>query len=113
MSIITPCFNGEPYLDRYFSSILQQTYAPLELIFVNDGSSDRTAEIAESYNEKGLKDINSTEGNRNNSENDYGTAELIISVKTGGILLTTTIIGMIIVMICLAIYFIKLKRRDK
>lgn len=49
VSIITPCFNGEPYLDRYFSSILQQTYAQLELIFVNDGSADRTAEIAESY----------------------------------------------------------------
>ena len=49
VSIITPCFNGEPYLDRYFSSILQQTYSPLELIFVNDGSADRTAEIAESY----------------------------------------------------------------
>lgn len=49
MSIITPCFNGEPYLDRYFSSILHQTYAPLELIFVNDGSSDQTVEIAENY----------------------------------------------------------------
>ena len=49
VSIITPCFNGEPYLDRYFSSILQQTYSPLELIFVNDGSADRTAEISESY----------------------------------------------------------------
>lgn len=49
VSIITPCFNGEPYLERYFSSILNQTYAPLELIFINDGSSDQTGEIAESY----------------------------------------------------------------
>lgn len=61
VSIITPCFNGEPYLNRYFTSILQQTYAPLELIFVNDGSSDRTAEIAESYrpllDEKGIRFI--------------------------------------------------------
>lgn len=61
MSIITPCFNGEPYLDRYFSSVLHQTYAPLELIFVNDGSSDRTAKIAESYRplleEKGIRFI--------------------------------------------------------
>lgn len=59
VSIITPCFNGESYLDRYFSSILQQTYSPLELIFVNDGSSDRTEEIAESYRprleEKGIR----------------------------------------------------------
>lgn len=59
VSIITPCFNGEPYLDRYFSSILRQTYAPLELIFINDGSSDRTAQIAEGYRpaleEKGIR----------------------------------------------------------
>lgn len=49
VSIITPCLNGEVYLDRFFSSILKQTYAPLELIFINDGSSDRTEEIAQSY----------------------------------------------------------------
>lgn len=61
VSIITPCFNGEPYLNRYFFSILCQTYAPLELIFVNDGSSDRTEEIAENYRplleEKGIRFI--------------------------------------------------------
>lgn len=52
VSIITPCYNGESYLDRYFSSILHQTYPNLELIFINDGSQDRTLEIAESYREK-------------------------------------------------------------
>lgn len=49
VSIITPCYNGEAYLDRYFNSILHQTYRPLELIFVNDGSTDCTAEIAEYF----------------------------------------------------------------
>ena len=49
VSIITPCFNGESYLDRYFSSILNQTYSSLELIFVNDGSTDRTDEIVNHY----------------------------------------------------------------
>lgn len=59
VSIITPCFNGESYLDRYFSSILHQTYAPLELIFINDGSTDATAQIAQGYRtaleEKGIR----------------------------------------------------------
>lgn len=52
VSIITPCYNGEDYLDRYFSSILSQTYSPLELIFVNDGSTDNTENIALSYRKK-------------------------------------------------------------
>lgn len=51
VSIITPCYNGEEFLDQYFNSILAQTYRNLELIFVNDGSSDRTEQIALSYTE--------------------------------------------------------------
>lgn len=49
VSIITPCYNGEDYLNRFFENILSQTYHNIELIFVNDGSSDRTEEIARSY----------------------------------------------------------------
>lgn len=49
VTIITPCYNGEEYLDKYFASIFAQTYDNLELIFVNDGSTDRTGEIALSY----------------------------------------------------------------
>ena len=49
VSIVTPCYNGEEFLDKYFDSILSQTYDHLELIFVNDGSADRTEEIALSY----------------------------------------------------------------
>lgn len=49
VTIITPCYNGEEYIDKYFDSILAQTYDNLELIFVNDGSTDRTEGIALSY----------------------------------------------------------------
>lgn len=49
VSIITPCYNGENYLDRYFQAILAQTYENLELIFINDGSTDRTDELVEKY----------------------------------------------------------------
>ena len=52
VSIITPCYNGEKFLERYFESILAQTYTNIELIFVNDGSKDCTEKIAMSYSEK-------------------------------------------------------------
>lgn len=49
VSIVTPCYNGETYLDRYFGSILGQTYPSIELIFVDDGSTDMTLGVAESW----------------------------------------------------------------
>ena len=51
VSIVTPCYNGEAFLDQYFKSILDQTYRNIELIFVNDGSEDGTERIALSYAE--------------------------------------------------------------
>lgn len=52
VSIITPCYNGEKYLDRYFKSLLEQTYPAIELIFVNDGSTDNTEKMAQEYGRK-------------------------------------------------------------
>jgi glycosyltransferase involved in cell wall biosynthesis len=40
VSIITPCFNHEKYLDDYFRSLLAQTYRNLEIIILDDGSTD-------------------------------------------------------------------------
>ena len=49
VSIVTPCYNGASYLDRYFACILAQTYAPLEVIMVDDGSTDGTPEAIEEH----------------------------------------------------------------
>ncbi len=54
----------------------------------NTGLFNNSAEIVESYNEYGLKDINSVEGNKVKGEDDMGSADLIISIKTGQIVLT-------------------------
>ena len=52
VSIILPVYNGERYLNESIESCLNQTYSNLELIIVNDCSSDRSLEIANSYAEK-------------------------------------------------------------
>lgn len=50
--VITPARNEEAYIERTIESIIAQTIRPAEFILVNDGSSDRTAEIMDSYAER-------------------------------------------------------------
>ena len=57
VSIVTPCYNGAPYLPRFFDSILNQTYKHLEVIFVDDGSQDDTKKVVDQYSSK-FKDSN-------------------------------------------------------
>jgi len=49
VSVILPIFNGASYLAKAIESVLQQTFADLELIAVDDGSSDKSVAIVESY----------------------------------------------------------------
>ncbi|WP_203351058.1 glycosyltransferase family 2 protein [Streptococcus uberis] len=49
VSVIVPLYNSEVYLRNCLNSILNQTYKNLELILVNDGSTDGTVAICEEY----------------------------------------------------------------
>lgn len=51
-SIIMPCFNSEEYLDGSIRSILDQTEKDLELIVVDDGSTDSSQTIIQSFADK-------------------------------------------------------------
>lgn len=75
----------------------------------NTGISNNRAEIYEQYNELGIADVDSTPGNQVQDEDDLGTANVIINVKTGeGVTYTCTIlVGM--VMLITGIYFIRKK----
>jgi glycosyltransferase involved in cell wall biosynthesis len=49
VSVIIPAYNAEKSIARTLDSVLSQTYRNLEVLVINDGSTDKTAEIAESY----------------------------------------------------------------
>jgi glycosyltransferase involved in cell wall biosynthesis len=51
VSAIVPVFNGERYLAQALRSVRDQTYRPLEIIVVDDGSTDRSADVAQEFGE--------------------------------------------------------------
>jgi glycosyltransferase involved in cell wall biosynthesis len=51
VSVIIPVYNGEAFLAEAIESIRWQNYEPLEIIIVNDGSFDRTAEVVQGLGE--------------------------------------------------------------
>lgn len=52
ISIVVPIYNVQDYLERCIQSIVQQTYTEIEIILIDDGSTDRSAEICDKYIEK-------------------------------------------------------------
>jgi len=51
-SIIVPVYNTEEYLGKCIGSLINQTYSNIEIILVNDGSTDNSAKICDEYADK-------------------------------------------------------------
>ena len=49
VSVIVPTYNAEPYLEQCLTSIVEQTHSNLEIILLNDGSTDRSLDIAQRF----------------------------------------------------------------
>jgi glycosyltransferase involved in cell wall biosynthesis len=49
ISIVTPCFNSEDYLEETINSVLDQNYSNLQYIIIDGGSQDRSPEIIKKY----------------------------------------------------------------
>ena len=52
LTIIVPCYNVEKYIDKCVSSIATQTYSNLEILLINDGSTDQTGAICDKWQTK-------------------------------------------------------------
>ena len=51
VSVVIPVFNGERFLREAVQSVLDQKYSPIEIIIVDDGSTDGTSAVARSFSE--------------------------------------------------------------
>jgi glycosyltransferase involved in cell wall biosynthesis len=55
VSVVMPVYNGELYLREAIDSILNQTFSDFELIVMDDGSTDRSVEIVQTYTDPRIK----------------------------------------------------------
>ena len=58
VSVIIPCYNGEAYLEEAIESALAQTYQPVEIIVVDDGSTDGSPAVAHRFPVRYLRQYN-------------------------------------------------------
>lgn len=59
VSIIMPVYNKEKYVERAIESVLKQTYKDIELIIVNDGSTDNSLNKCKKFVDERIKIVNS------------------------------------------------------
>ena len=52
ISVIVPVYNVEKYLERCLDSIREQSYTKLQMILIDDGSSDLSGSICDNYKER-------------------------------------------------------------
>jgi glycosyltransferase involved in cell wall biosynthesis len=58
VTVLMPVYNAEKYLSEAIESILGQTYKDFEFLIMNDGSSDRSVELIQSYQDARIKLVN-------------------------------------------------------
>jgi glycosyltransferase involved in cell wall biosynthesis len=61
VTVLMSVYNGEKYLREAIDSILNQTFMDFEFLIINDGSTDSTVEILQSYDDPRIKIINNVE----------------------------------------------------
>lgn len=94
ISVIICVYNCEKYIKNCIDSVINQTYKNLEIVIVNDGSTDNTLNIIESYNDSRLKIITQENKGISNARNvglNHSTGQYIYFVDADDSILNDTI----------------------
>lgn len=87
LSVIVPVYNSEKYLERCIDSIINQTFEDIEILLVNDGSTDSSFEICRKYeiNDSRIKVLNKPNSGVSDTRNvgiENSTGEFITFVDS-------------------------------
>jgi glycosyltransferase involved in cell wall biosynthesis len=77
VTVVTAVYNGERYLREALESLFAQDYEPFESIVVDDGSTDRSAEIAQSFLVRYLRQENRGAASARNLAFEHARGELV------------------------------------
>lgn len=69
VTLVMPVFNGENYLNRSLTSIINQSFKEFKLIIVDDGSTDSSLEIISTFNDKRIELRQKQNGGKNSALN--------------------------------------------
>ena len=60
ITVLMPAYNAEKYIGEAIASVLNQTFTDFELLIINDGSTDTTKQIIDSFTDSRIRLINQT-----------------------------------------------------
>ena len=89
VSVIVPVYNVENYLDECVMSIVHQTYRNLEIILVDDGSTDRSGEMCDGYTDTRIKVVhqeNKGQASARNTGLEIKTGELLLFIDSDDVI---------------------------
>jgi len=76
ISVIIPAYNAERTILETINSVLNQTFSDLEIIVINDGSTDRTVEVLQNVDDARLK-VYSYENSRASGARNHGISHAV------------------------------------
>jgi cellulose synthase/poly-beta-1,6-N-acetylglucosamine synthase-like glycosyltransferase len=98
ISVIIPAFNEEKVLSRTIETVVEAAYPDKEIIVIDDGSTDRTYQIAQSFSHRGVKVIHRPNGGKASALNHgvlFARGEIIVIVDADSRVCQGTLIDLV------------------